>query len=159
IRTYDARREIFEPQAVHVADERLDSVVDTLLARAYEVENDAGRALVETRRATLLTAADARALGGAYELFVPFLERGGTVAVVPVANAGELIAALTVVSLDPQRPLDQASLDAAAGLAAHAALAIDNARLYQQQQHFLESMQQALLPQSLPDVAGLELAR
>jgi serine phosphatase RsbU (regulator of sigma subunit) len=158
VRTYDARRETFVPQAVHVADERLEPVVDTMLDRPYEVETDAARAFV-TGRATLLTAAQARELGGAYELFVPFLERGGTVAVVPVAIGGELIAALTVVSLDPQRPLGQASLDAAAGLAAHAALAIDNARLYQQQQHFLESMQQALLPQSLPDVAGLELAR
>ncbi len=159
VRTYEARRETFVPQAVHVADERLAAVVDTMLDRPYEVETDAGRAFVDARRATLLTAAQARDLGGAYELFVPFLERGGTVAVVPVASAGELIAAVTIVSLDPERPLDHASLDAAAGLAAHAALAIDNARLYQQQQHFLESMQQALLPQSLPEVAGLQLAR
>ncbi|MGZ8694467.1 MAG: SpoIIE family protein phosphatase [Gaiellaceae bacterium] len=159
IRTYDERREVLVPQAVHVADERLAAVLTTMLDRPHEVDGDAARAFVGARRATLLTPADARSLGEAYELFVPFLERGGTVAVVPVASAGELIAALTVVSLDPQRPLDAGSLDAATSLATHAALAVDNARLYQQQQHFLESMQQALLPHSLPEVSGLELAR
>ena len=119
-----------------------------MLDRPYEVETDAGRAFVDARRATLLSAAHARELGGAYELFVPFLERGGTVAVVPVASAGELIAALTVVSLDPGAAARRRRRSTPPScLAAHAALAIDNARLYQQQQHFLESMQQALLPQ------------
>ena len=102
----------------------------------------------------LLTPALARELGSVYELLAPFLERGGTAVVVPVASGGELIAALSVISLDSERPLDAGSLAAAASLATHAALAVDNARLYQQQKHFLESMQQALLPQSLPDVDG-----
>jgi sigma-B regulation protein RsbU (phosphoserine phosphatase) len=42
-------------------------------------------------------------------------------------------------------------------VAGQAALAIDNARLYQQQKDFSETMQHSLLPRELPAVAGLEL--
>ena len=42
-------------------------------------------------------------------------------------------------------------------VAGQAALAIDNARLYQQQKDFSETMQRSLLPSELPDVGGLEL--
>ena len=156
--TLDARRDVLEPQAMHVTDERLDGVTRALLERPQSLATDAAKQLVARRRPVLLTPARARELGSVYELLAPFLERGGTAVVVPVASAGELIAALTVVSLDAERPLDERSLAAAASLAAHAALAVDNARLYQQQKHFLESMQQALLPQSLPDVEGLDVA-
>src|SRR5204863_318386 len=38
-----------------------------------------------------------------------------------------------------------------------AALAIDNARLYQQQKEFADTMQHSLLPQTVPQLAGLEL--
>ncbi len=159
VRTLDARRDVLEPQAMHVADEHLDGVTRALLGRPQSLATDAAKQFVARRRPVLLTPARARELGSVYELLAPFLERGGTAVVVPVASGGELIAALTVVSLDSERPLDEGSLAAAASLATHAALAVDNARLYQQQKHFLESMQQALLPQSLPDVEGLDVAR
>ena len=42
----------------------------------------------------------------------------------------------------------------AATIAAQAALAIDNARLYQQQKAFAETIQRALLPRERPDPAG-----
>ena len=159
VRTLDVRRDVLEPQAMHVADERLDSVARALLDRPQSLATDAAKQLVARRRPVLLTPTLARELGSVYELLAPFLERGGTAVVVPVASGGELIAALSVISLDSERPLDAGSLAAAASLATHAALAVDNARLYQQQKHFLESMQQALLPQSLPDVQGLDVAR
>jgi serine phosphatase RsbU (regulator of sigma subunit) len=159
IRTHDRRRDSFVPRAVYVHDERLAPVVEAMLSRPHELDTEAARELVEARRPVLLTPALARELGEAYELLAPFLERGATAAIVPVASAGELIAALTVVSLDSERPIGERALDTAASLATHAALAVDNARLYQQQRHFLEAMQKALLPQTLPEVAGLELAQ
>ena len=42
-------------------------------------------------------------------------------------------------------------------VAGQAALAIDNARLYQQQKDFSETMQRSLLPSALPDVGGIEV--
>jgi serine phosphatase RsbU (regulator of sigma subunit) len=48
-------------------------------------------------------------------------------------------------------------VELALSVAAQAALAIDNARLYQQQKDFADTMQRSLLPQELPDVPGLEL--
>ncbi len=157
IRTYDRRRNQLVPQTVHIADERLRPVLETTLARPHRLDTDPSRQLVEARRPVLLTPSLAEGLGGAFELFAPFLEHGATAAVVPIATAGELVAVLTVVSLDAERPIGEAALEATASLAAHAVLAVDNARLYQQQRHFLEAMQHALLPRSLPDVAGLEL--
>ena len=48
-------------------------------------------------------------------------------------------------------------MDAALTVVSQAALAIDNARLSQQQKDFAETMQRSLLPSDLPDVPGLEL--
>src|SRR5205085_9681874 len=41
--------------------------------------------------------------------------------------------------------------------AGQAALAVDNARLYQQQKEFADTMQRSLLPSGHPDVVGLEV--
>jgi sigma-B regulation protein RsbU (phosphoserine phosphatase) len=68
-----------------------------------------------------------------------------------------VLGTLTLLSLDPARPLDGDAVDAAMAVAGQAALAIDNARLYQQQKDFSETMQHSLLPRELPAVAGLEL--
>jgi sigma-B regulation protein RsbU (phosphoserine phosphatase) len=68
-----------------------------------------------------------------------------------------LLATLTVVSLDPARKLGPAAVETALFVAGQAALAIDNARLYQQQKQFADTMQRSLLPRSRPEVAGLEV--
>ena len=62
-----------------------------------------------------------------------------------------------IVSLDPARPLDDATVEAALAIAGQAALAIDNARLYTQQKDFADTMQRSLLPRVAPDLEGLEL--
>ncbi|MFN2469472.1 MAG: SpoIIE family protein phosphatase [Gaiellaceae bacterium] len=157
LRGHDARRGTLLADAVHVADEELAPAVRAILARPQSLTTGPGRALAESREPVLLTPERAGALGESYELLAPFLERGATAAVVPVAAGEELMAILTVVSLDAERPLNAGSLAAARSLAGHAALALDNARLYQQQQHFLEAMQRSLLPESLPEATGLEL--
>jgi serine phosphatase RsbU (regulator of sigma subunit) len=87
----------------------------------------------------------------------PFLARGSTAAVIPLATSGEVLGTLTLLSLDPGRPLDRDAVDVAMTVAAQAALAIDNARLYQQQKDFSEAMQRSLLPRGLPAVPGLEV--
>ena len=90
-------------------------------------------------------------------LLEPFLRQGSTAAVLPLATPAETLGTLTLVSLDPARPLDRETVAAATTIAAQAALAIDNARLYQQQKDFTETMQRSLLPRELPAVPGLDV--
>src|SRR5439155_9120206 len=75
----------------------------------------------------------------------------------PVATPTEVLATLMIISLDPARPLDDATVEAALAVAGQAALAIDNARLYKQQKDFADTMQRSLLPRVAPDLEGLEL--
>ena len=75
----------------------------------------------------------------------------------PLATPGEVLGTLTIVSFDPARPLETDDVDVALAVAAQAALAIDNARLYQQQKDFAETMQRSLLPRALPRVSGLDV--
>ncbi len=102
----------------------------------------------------LSSASGARA---AEDLLGPFLAKGSSAAIVPVATPGEVLGTLTLLSLDPARPLDMETVEAAGTVAAQAALAIDNARLYQQQKDFSETMQRSLLPEEPPAVEGLEV--
>ncbi len=51
----------------------------------------------------------------------------------------------------------RAGLQTALSIAAQAALAIDNGRLYQQQKEFADTMQRSLLPRSHPQLSGLEI--
>jgi serine phosphatase RsbU (regulator of sigma subunit) len=96
-------------------------------------------------------------LGGAHALLIPFLQKGSTAALLPVSSPTELLAQLTILSLDPESPISQETLATAATIAQQAALAIDNARLYQQQKEFAETMQRSLLPRDRPDVPGVEI--
>src|SRR6185436_3132508 len=61
------------------------------------------------------------------------------------------------LSLDPDRRVDEETVETASTVTAQAALAIDNARLYQQQKDFSETMQRSLLPRELPAVEGVEI--
>ncbi len=148
IRVPDERGDQFVPHAVHVAESRLTDAVRTILERP---QPRPPRSL-EPR---LLDAATATRLGGAHALLVPFLAKGSTAALLPIATATELLAELTILSLDPAAPIDADTLATARTIAQQAALAIDNARLYQQQKQFAETMQQSLLPRDRPSVPGL----
>jgi serine phosphatase RsbU (regulator of sigma subunit) len=77
--------------------------------------------------------------------------------VVPVALSTEVVASLGVFSFRPGSPVSQETVEAATALAGQAALAIDNARLYQQQKQFADTMQRSLLPRSRPVIEGLEV--
>ena len=64
---------------------------------------------------------------------------------------------MTLVSFDPGRPIARETLDTALSIAAQAALAIDNGRLYQQQKEFADTMRRSLLPRSHPQLEGLDI--
>ncbi|HEV2902388.1 MAG TPA: GAF domain-containing SpoIIE family protein phosphatase [Gaiellaceae bacterium] len=151
LRMPDARGDSLVPRAVHVPDARLGVALDPILRRPQALDR------IEAATPAVLTPRLARRLGGGHELLIPFLERGSTASFVPIVSTGEVMAALTLISLDPARPIDRETLEAAGSLAAQAALAVSNARLYEQQVHFADAMQRSLLPDEPPDIPGVEI--
>jgi serine phosphatase RsbU (regulator of sigma subunit) len=150
IRLPDARGEVLVPHAVHIADERLAPAMRSILFRPQSLSHPEVRRVFSDAKPLLADAQSA-------PLLAPFLERGSTAAVIPIATSTEVIATLTLVSLNPDRPITTATLDVAETVATQAALAIDNARLYQQRKEFADAMQRSLLPQVRPAVTGLDV--
>jgi serine phosphatase RsbU (regulator of sigma subunit) len=155
IRLPDGRRERLEPRAVHVKDPALADAVRTILYRPEPF----GATVVQRlfRERTPFRLRRRMGLGETGELLEPFLEKGWTGAEVPVATPAEVIASLTVLSFRPGSPISAETIEGAVAIAGQAALAIDNARLYQQQKEFADTMQRSLLPHSRPAAAGLEV--
>jgi serine phosphatase RsbU (regulator of sigma subunit) len=157
IRLPDERGESLVAQAVHVSSPQLRQAVHAIFDQPDPVVASAARRRLAEGRPVRLDPGSAEELGRSHRLLVPFLERGSTAAVIPIATPSELLATLTLVSLDPRRPLTDETIDTALTVAAQAALAVDNARLYQQQKAFTDSMQRSLLPRTRPRMAGLEI--
>ncbi len=157
IRLPDERGESLVAQAVHVSSSQLQGALEAVFSAPERVVPSAARRRLAEGRPVRLDATTAAELGPAHQLLVPFLERGSTAAVVPIATPAEVLATLTLVSLDPGRPIADDTLDTALSVAAQAALAVDNARLYLQQKAFTDSMQRSLLPRTRPQIAGLDL--
>ena len=156
IRMPDERGEALVTQALHVRDERMTEALQTILLRPQPLSPRL-RSLLADGRPLRLDPRIARELEGAYGLLVPFLERGSTTAIVPVSTPAEVLGTVTLISLDPGRPLGQADLELALSVAGQAALALENARLYQQQKRFADTMQRSLLPRVYPKIEGIEL--
>jgi serine phosphatase RsbU (regulator of sigma subunit) len=156
IRMPDERGESLEVRAVHVADSKLAETAPTLLGPPQPMSAPTARALLRSGRPVLLEPGIATD-DDAHRLLEPFLAQGSTAAVLPLATPGEPLGTLTLLSLDPARPLDRDMVDTAMTVAGQAALAIDNARLSQQQKDFSETMQHSLLPRALPALPGLEV--
>ena len=151
LRMPDPRGSSLVPRTVHAQDVRLGEALGPILSRPQPLER------LAPGPPALLTPLTAERLGGGHELLIPFLERGSTATVVPILASGEVMAALTLISLDPARPINSETLEAARSLTAQAALALANARLYEQQVHFANAMQRSLLPDTSPTIAGIEI--
>jgi serine phosphatase RsbU (regulator of sigma subunit) len=150
IRMPDQRRDWLVPRALRVADPRLDDAARSILFRRQPFGEHAIQRLFRLAEPFQLTADVVPELA-------PFLAHGWTGAAVPIATPAEVLASLTIVSMRPGAPVTQETLAEAVRIAGQAALAIDNARLYQQQKQFADTMQRSMLPQSVPELPGLEL--
>ncbi|MGH3008767.1 MAG: SpoIIE family protein phosphatase [Gaiellaceae bacterium] len=156
VRMPDERRDQLLPLALHVRDPALDDAIRAILFRPQPFGQRNVQRLFRDRRSARIKASDARG-DDSLPALVPFLEKGWTAAGVPVALPTEVIASLGVFSFRPGNPLTDETIEAAAAIAGQAALAIDNARLYQQQKQFADTMQRSLLPSSRPVVEGLDV--
>jgi serine phosphatase RsbU (regulator of sigma subunit) len=156
IRMPDERGELLVTQELHVRDDRLAPAVEAVLRRPQPFSPRLRR-LFADRRSLVLDATLARELEGSYGLLVPFLEKGSTAAIVPLSTQADVLGTLTLLSLDPARPLVNVDIELALSVGGQAALALENARLYQQEKRFLDTMQRSLLPRGRPRVPGIEV--
>jgi serine phosphatase RsbU (regulator of sigma subunit) len=78
--------------------------------------------------------------------------------VLPLGARGNVLGALTLWIMRPTNRFDRIARRTAGRLSARAALAIDNARLHEQQSHIAAVLQASLLPRSLPEIRGFETA-
>jgi serine phosphatase RsbU (regulator of sigma subunit) len=155
VRMPDERREQLLPRAMHIRDAAFAAPVRTILSQPVPFGQRNVQRLFRDRRAFRL--GPGRTREQFLPALVPFLEKGWTAAIVPVALPTEVVASLGVFSFRPGNPVSQETVEAATALATQAALAIDNARLYQQQKQFADTMQRSLLPRSRPVIEGLEV--
>jgi PAS domain S-box-containing protein len=81
----------------------------------------------------------------------------GSVMVVPLQARGRALGAITFVSAS-EGAFGSDDLELAEDLARRAALAIDNARLYEERSRVARTLQRSLLPRRVPNVPGLEIA-
>lgn len=78
--------------------------------------------------------------------------------VVPMSSGGRLLGSLLLVSADPSRRYGVSELGLAQDIAQRAALAMENARLFQERSYVARTFQESLLPPSLPRIPGAEVA-
>ena len=77
---------------------------------------------------------------------------------VPLQARGSTFGALTLVSSGSGRRFGETDLRYAEDLARRAALALDNARLLDERTRVAQALQASLLPPSMPEIPGVELA-
>jgi PAS domain S-box-containing protein len=77
---------------------------------------------------------------------------------VPLMARGRIFGAISFISRRPGRRYGPDDLAFAEDIARRAAVAIDNARLFEERTRIARSLQRSLLPQELPRIPGLEVA-
>jgi serine phosphatase RsbU (regulator of sigma subunit)/integral membrane sensor domain MASE1 len=78
--------------------------------------------------------------------------------VVPLSARGRTLGAVTFASAESKRRFGSEDLQLAEDFASRAALATDNALLYQHEREAAASLQSSLLPQEFPAIPGIKLA-
>jgi PAS domain S-box-containing protein len=79
------------------------------------------------------------------------------VIMVPLAAPAKTLGAITLITSDSLRRLDQSDLSLAVRLGRRAGTAVESARLYTERKRIADILQAALLPESLPEIEGLEV--
>jgi serine phosphatase RsbU (regulator of sigma subunit) len=79
------------------------------------------------------------------------------VIIVPLAAPTRTLGAITLVSSSSSRRLTEADLGLAVRLGRRAGTAVENARLYTERARIARTLQQALLPESLAQIPGVEI--
>ncbi len=81
-----------------------------------------------------------------------------SVLIVAMRLGERVLGAMTLVSAESGRVLDQFDVQLAEQTAARAAVAIENSRLYSERSLIAQTLQQSLLPERLPEIPGFEVS-
>ena len=152
LRMPDERGDSLVARAIHVPDARLGVALDPILRRPQPLDR------IEAATPAVLgpqLGAAPRARPRAADP-VPRARGDGSARPDRVDRRAAGHADPASRSIRPVRSTREL-LEAAHSLAAQAALAIDSARLYEQQKYFSDTMQRSLLPTRRPDLPGLDV--
>lgn len=83
--------------------------------------------------------------------------RAASSIVAPLIAHGSALGVITLVRFEADHGFDADDMELAGELARRAAVAIDNARLYEERARVARTLQRSLLPAELPQAAGIEL--
>jgi len=78
--------------------------------------------------------------------------------IVPLMGRDRALGAITFASAESGLLFNEDDLALAEDLAARAAIAVDNARLYGERSYIADTLQRSLMPERLPDIPGVDLA-
>jgi serine phosphatase RsbU (regulator of sigma subunit) len=152
-----------ERVAVHHPDPEMVALAERL-NRDYSLspeEPNGAPAVIRTGEARVYTdiAADALAEYARDNEHLQLLATIGATAViiVPMIGADRVTGAITLVSSGHDRRLSVEDLPLAERLARRAGTAVENARLYTERSRIAHTLQQALLPDSLPEIPGAQV--
>ena len=130
------------------------------MARAHTFDEGAMR-VIESRQPELLSEIESDRIADSANdpKTIAILQTFGmkSVMIVPMVARGRAIGAITFVTSESGRRYATKDLTPARQLAYRAALAYDNARLYEREHNVAVALQQAFLPSDLPQVPGLSL--
>jgi GAF domain-containing protein len=155
---------IHQLAAVHVDEEKVPAI--SKLESAYPADpsepHSAVGEVLRSGEAMLVSEVDGPFLdritrNGAHRAAVLSLGMRSLI-IAPLIARGRTLGAITLIIDSSDRRYDDQDLTTAGGLADRAALAIDNARLYQSQIDIAATLQRSLLPKHLPELPGVELA-
>ncbi|HTA14342.1 MAG TPA: SpoIIE family protein phosphatase [Solirubrobacteraceae bacterium] len=152
-----------ERVAIHHPDPAMVALAERLNRDYHSEPQDSGGVpeVIRTGEARIYTDIQPDALAG-YARDRQHLELlraiGATaVVIVPMIGATGAIGAITLVSSQSSRRLTPADLALAERLGRRAGTAVENARLYTERARIAQTLQQALLPESLPQIPGAEV--
>src|SRR5687768_1433247 len=145
--------------ARHRDGQEEDLAVIAAHARHLPPRSPSRRSITHARPVLLedITPTVLRDVIGNPEVEAAFQRLGGTaILTVPMVARRRTLGALALVKTD-DRTFTQDEIDLAEDLAARAALAMDNVRLYQQEHTVADTLQRSLLPE-LPAIPGIDSA-
>lgn len=162
--TFDEDGLLMEAALAHVRPDQAH-LVREMRARRLQAGGDgiwSVRRAVRSARSELLpeiTDADLVAAASDADHLATLREMApASVMVVPLMARGRVLGGLSLIATTGSRPFDEDDLTFAEDLACRAAMAVDNARLFESRSIVARTLQATLLPPALPSLPGMSIA-